>query len=669
MRGFLIALMECSVTMSVLALCFIALTPWLSKKYATKWLYYGWLVIVIGLIIPFRLHPDTPLIHKDLFVNTVAVQQMEYNGSDMMEQSQNQADTQNFLGGNPRKVSDDQKPVSGIIWQILHSPWYMWAGALWVFGAVLFIALHGIRHRRFLQMIRRWSQEVTNQQTLDILQSQKVGLGISKQVAIRTCSCVSSPMMIGIIKPVVLLPEENYSVSTLSLFFNHELVHLKRRDLWYKILVLVATAIHWFNPVVYLMAKAIAVQCEISCDMEVMKNAEMDKRQEYSEIILNVVKNNRRMQTVFSTNFYGGKKEMKNRIFLIMDGTKKKTGIFILCAALILTLGSGVVFAAGSDNTEDLRPLTARGGAITIYYNSFHTLEANVLTTLGKPVLVLGSKIQIKHLPSPDYIDVNGRQIDIYNRTEPYYSVKWNWMAKDSEAKNFAQKTLTIKGKEVTVAFSDKAAAYKNDKVIEKMVTNIISFASVYKDKTYNYDYKAFIDELISRGILVIQEVTVPENFGWNYTTTKITTEDGTFKDIGFLARKVLTKYDSKEKITSVYNGRIIVPENIDGNQGVQVGDSFTIGAGATLAIDIKELTDDMPQVNWAIVDVTTGETVDWMPGARQGQRFVWTPSDNYVNNTFRVMASTCKPSSVNDNAVLEIFTYKTGQQEMPDSE
>jgi len=59
----LIALMECSVTMSVPVLVFFALTPWLSKRYDAKWLYYVWLVIVVGLIIPFRFHPDTALMH------------------------------------------------------------------------------------------------------------------------------------------------------------------------------------------------------------------------------------------------------------------------------------------------------------------------------------------------------------------------------------------------------------------------------------------------------------------------------------------------------------------------------------------------------------------------------------------------------------------------------
>lgn len=65
MQEFMTALIECSVTMSVLVLVFIAATPWLSKRYSAKWLYYIWLVLVIGLIIPFRFHPDTALIQMN----------------------------------------------------------------------------------------------------------------------------------------------------------------------------------------------------------------------------------------------------------------------------------------------------------------------------------------------------------------------------------------------------------------------------------------------------------------------------------------------------------------------------------------------------------------------------------------------------------------------------
>lgn len=664
MRDFLVVLMECSVTMSVLALCFISLTPWLSKRYAAKWLYYGWLVIVIGLIIPFRLYPDTPLIHKDLFVNTVAVQQVAFDNSHITGQGQDQVGTQSIITGDPGTASDGQETASGIMQQILNSPWYLWAGTLWIFGTVLFIAFHGIRHRRFLHMVRRWSQQISDQQTLDILQGQKLGLGISKWVELRTSACITSPMMIGFINPMILLPPEKYSEGELSLILRHELVHIKRKDLWYKVLVFIATALHWFNPVIYLIAKSIAVQCEISCDMEVVKSTEIDKRQLYSETILSVAKNNGRMQTAFSTNFYGGKKEMKNRIFSIMNTTKKKTGALILCAALILTLGSGAVFAAGTDNIKDLKALTEENGAISIYYHPFHTLEENVLKTLGEDVPSYSGSIGGGTSLSPaGGIDVNGRRTPTtQNRTEPYYGVDWDWMAKDSDAKRYEHKTLTIDGTEVTLAFTDEAKSYMDDEVIGKMVNNVISFASVYKDDMFDYDYKAFIDKLADKGIIVIKRVITPENFGWSWSNTK---------DTGFWASKVLTEHDAEEKITSVYDGNILVPavvftEDTDGDVGIQVGDSFTIRAGETLAIDIKELTDNMPKINYAIVDLDTGETVDWMPNVLSGIRFVWTPSDKYVDNTFKVMISTSKPRNVSDNAVLEIFTYRTGQQELP---
>ncbi|SHJ15822.1 M56 family metallopeptidase [Lutispora thermophila] len=155
-------------------------------------------------------------------------------------------------------------------------------------------------------------------------------------------------MLIGFLKPVILLPGYDFSMDELSYILKHELIHLRRKDLWYKRLVFIATAIHWFNPVVYAMAKAIASQCEISCDAEVVKKADIGTRQRYSEIIIGIIKNQSRTQTAFSTNFYGGEKGMKKRIFSIMDTSQKKAAIVVLCLVLAATLGTGVVASATS---------------------------------------------------------------------------------------------------------------------------------------------------------------------------------------------------------------------------------------------------------------------------------------------------------------------------------
>ena len=165
-------------------------------------------------------------------------------------------------------------------------------------------------------------------------------------------------MMIGFVRPRILLPRTDFAQDELRFILEHELVHYKRKDLYYKGLVLLATAIHWFNPVVYLMARVIGAQCESSCDAQVVGGADADTRQSYSETIIGVVKHQSKLKTALSTNFYGGKMGMKNRIFSIMDTDRKKAGVAVFCAALIFTLGTGALFATNSGAQSAQTPMS-----------------------------------------------------------------------------------------------------------------------------------------------------------------------------------------------------------------------------------------------------------------------------------------------------------------------
>lgn len=648
MRSFLIALIECSVAMSVLILLFIAITPLLEKRYVAKWRYYAWLVIVIGLIIPFRPHFDTALIQMDTVVAPSYTQKMPSDNSEPSGNNPTQSPIQRAEPGVVGMIPDDNPPIGTGHRGWAAIPWYCWAGYLWLTGTVIFITYQSLRQLRFLKMVKRWSQRVTDQQTLNILQSLQAELEVSQQVKLQVCPSITSPMMLGFVNPVILLPATNFSVDELFFVLKHELVHFKRKDLWYKSLVLIAVAIHWFNPIVYLMAKAIAVQCEISCDAEVVKNTDRYGRQLYSETIIGVIEKPG-MQTVFSTDFYGGKKGMRNRITAIMDTTRKKTGVFVLCAVLIGTIGTGTIFSASANASGDLKPLSERGGAITTYYNPYATLEDNVLGTLG----IDSDKDEIcrVRVTGPTYIDANGRKIDYYNRTDPYYGIEWGWEEK-SAIQKMMHKMLSVEGKNVTVAFTDDAAAYRDDKVIEKMIINQIVFELGYHSKNSDYDHQAFINELINRGAYVIKDVVTPENFKPRVWQNK---------NGDFLGMKLLTDYDQKNKITDIFKQEITLHKNVNGNQGVQLGDRFVIKHGETLAIDIKETTDKMPTVNLAIINVTTGEFIDWMPGVRGGYRFIYTPREAYANHNFKIVMS----GEESDNAYIEIFTYKTGKDEI----
>jgi hypothetical protein len=173
-------------------------------------------------------------------------------------------------------------------------------------------------------------------------------MGIKARILLNVCQSVTSPMLVGFFRPVVLLPpvkivgDEMYSV------LKHELIHFQRRDLWGKALILAAAVLHWFNPAVYLMVRSAAAQCEISCDERTLQGADFYGRKQYGETIIGVARNGARLRTALSTNFYGGKKGMKDRIFAIMDTKRKKVGVAIFCMVLagVITIGTAVVAVA-----------------------------------------------------------------------------------------------------------------------------------------------------------------------------------------------------------------------------------------------------------------------------------------------------------------------------------
>lgn len=326
MQQFIITLLICSVTMSVLALFFMVVTPLLAKRYSAKGRYYAWLIIVVGLIIPFRLQFDQAIVKVEMPIATAPIIQIG--------------------NGVPSPIPIETVVTTSILpgvslWQIL--------AAIWLVGMIGYITYHIIKHIRFVKMAKRWRNEVANEETLAMFETLKREMKISKRIGLYFCPCVGSPTMLGFLSPYILLPKLDLAKDELRFILKHELVHYKRKDLWYKCLVLAATAVHWFNPVVYLSAKAINVLCEISCDTEVVYSTDIDTRQRYSETIIGVIRYQSKMQTALSTNFYGGKKGMKKRIFSIMDITRKKAGAMVLFAILACTVLTGMVVYASTN--------------------------------------------------------------------------------------------------------------------------------------------------------------------------------------------------------------------------------------------------------------------------------------------------------------------------------
>lgn len=311
--------------MSLIALLLITLTPVLSQRYKAKWCYYAWLIIIIGLIIPYRPQFDTAFIQiRPALIKDIG------------------------LSSLPEQIMPDQSTS-------FHHSWYLIISYIWLTGVIIISIYHIFRHRDFLKTVNRWSEKVQDPTLLENFQKLKVDMGISSPIDLRLCVCITSPMIIGLKKPKILLPTIEYTAKEIELIIKHELTHYKRKDLWFKALVITATTLHWFNPVIYLIALAVNRQCEVACDEVVLENIDLPGRQVYGETIIRTIKRQPKYTTVLSTNFYERKQSIRNRIFAIMDRREKKIGITLFLLIFIATVSTGIVFAINSQTNPTIK--------------------------------------------------------------------------------------------------------------------------------------------------------------------------------------------------------------------------------------------------------------------------------------------------------------------------
>uniref|UniRef100_UPI0013E8CD71 M56 family metallopeptidase n=1 Tax=Longirhabdus pacifica TaxID=2305227 RepID=UPI0013E8CD71 len=322
----------------------------LLKRYAAKWTYYAWLIIIIGLIIPFRPEINMSLIEVNLpFASTESEAGMTTPGDDSFQsmefkQAVDGEEQQSFfysaeameqgaldVASADKDVANSDKDVASYNTNMVSTnedvedtnvngevPFYTtslqdngageattdnsvlasnteeqnklitsivgWTAivfAIWLTGALSYLIYQLHTYRSFSRTVRRWSVLIEDVAITYVYRQLQKDMGITKNIPLKYSAIIDTPMLIGYVNPTIVLPRTNYQLNELRFVLTHELVHYKRKDMWVKALTMVATAMHWFNPLLYVMSKAISSQCEISCDEAVVKRIDQNGRREY----------------------------------------------------------------------------------------------------------------------------------------------------------------------------------------------------------------------------------------------------------------------------------------------------------------------------------------------------------------------------------------------------
>lgn len=305
-----------SGTTSVVLLPLLLCARKISARYRTKSCYFLWLVLCLRLLIPVQFPMTEPVVTMELPRGAMHISDER---SQTIEGIQSDTTARSF-----RQLS------------LLEGTAIIWLAG---FGGIL--AWHGLAYGRVSQRLRRHGVILREDSDL----AKELG---SSVIVVRTS--VDTPMTMGLLKPVIFLPKE-IPLEDLPYILQHEICHLHRKDLWYKSLFLLCSAVHWFNPLVWKLNRVAGNNLELCCDETVVAGQSGDYRRCYGQILLRSAAD---PEIPLSTALGSG--DMKGRIMNLFS--KKKNGMLLVCVTVCAALLMGSLVGRDTASAVEKSPTT-----------------------------------------------------------------------------------------------------------------------------------------------------------------------------------------------------------------------------------------------------------------------------------------------------------------------
>lgn len=263
----------------------------------------------------------------------------------------------------------------------------MWVLYIWASGMIIFLVLNFKKYVSFKHFVLQNHRVHNTKQT-----TSKVIISVNAK----------SPMAMGFLKPIVILPDVNFNEKELNMILSHELTHIKRGDLLFKLMIMFAKAVHWFNPSIYFLSRQINSYCELSCDEKVVQEMDMESRKSYGEMILTVldygVKKRSIIDVACVSNLYNTKNNIKRRLLNIMNSKKmKKSMIALSVSVMVLLIGIGAFATYGSESQ-------VFGGVFNAIKSDKITFEDNGIVVVNEDPKLL-EEFDITNKTLEEYLD------------------------------------------------------------------------------------------------------------------------------------------------------------------------------------------------------------------------------------------------------------------------
>lgn len=370
MSDFLKLLLSMSLSGSAIAIFLFAIKPFLGERFSKSWQYYIWLVVILRMLIPYS--PEISLMGS-LFNRVEAFQKNQELSLPARDMGVGRYEADNNMQNSKGSISAVQPQKETLQPFSINDAGnqFDFIFILWLSGTLLIFLFKVIQYRRYLHYLKGKSTIINDNGMWDLLQQVTETLRMKRKINLYKSELIKSPMLIGLLKPVIFLPENRLNQDNLESVFKHELIHLKRLDLWYKWLIQLTVCIHWFNPIVYIMRKKISILCELSCDEAVAMKLDIQGKMDYGNTLINAVAfGTGDRSNPISTTLCEDKKNLKERLAVIMKAGKKSRKIIILSSIItVILIGTAIglgTFTKNSTFPKEPTSVTEQNGRMEI---------------------------------------------------------------------------------------------------------------------------------------------------------------------------------------------------------------------------------------------------------------------------------------------------------------
>lgn len=222
----------------------------------------------------------------------------------------------------------------------------------WLAVSIILILYYLVSYQKQYRKVIRWSRENSEEAVSQMVLETADTLQMKKLPQIRVFENTDrSPFVMGGLKEMVVLPKEDLSKKDMQYILKHEMIHLKRKDIWLEVFFTGLCCIYWFHPLVWIMRTLFRQSMELSCDVAVVENMPYEERKEYCDILMWYAGQKGKGTHIGILEYAGNSYFLKRRFSVILEekqsGHKKKTVCTAVMGIVLLLLNMGIDFQTG----------------------------------------------------------------------------------------------------------------------------------------------------------------------------------------------------------------------------------------------------------------------------------------------------------------------------------